>query len=209
MSLICVLKDLTNFHCKRFQNYHSPEGLLMYVSEAQQNKSGHAWWRHQHFPRNWPFVRGIHRSQRRGALMFSLIYVWINHWVNNRETDDLRRYRAHYGVIAIFNHGELPVWWLINNVADRDKIQWCTEIGIPNPIILIEFYWMSASGCNAWWLENRRSLLVKRHWADPYIDGCPAKSTKRLGLTFITTRLNSVRLSDTYMRRYSSHHWFR
>ena len=58
------------------------------------------------FPRYWPFVRGIHRSpdnslhkgQWRGALMFSLICVWINGWVNNREAGDLRRYRAHYEV---------------------------------------------------------------------------------------------------------------
>ena len=61
------------------------------------------------FPRYWPFVRGIHRSpvnsphkgQWRGALMFSLICVWINGWVNNREASDLRRYRAHYDVIVL------------------------------------------------------------------------------------------------------------
>ena len=60
-------------------------------------------------PRYWPFVRGIHRSpvnsphkgQRRGALMFSLICVWINGWVNNREAGDLRRYHAHYDVTAM------------------------------------------------------------------------------------------------------------
>ena len=63
----------------------------------------------KHFPRYWPFVRGIHRSpvnsphkgQWRGALMLSLICVWINGWVNNREVGDLRRYRAHYDVIAM------------------------------------------------------------------------------------------------------------
>ena len=63
----------------------------------------------KHFPRNWPFERGIHRSpvnsphkgQWRGALMFSLVCVWINGWVNNREAGDLRRYRGHYDVIAI------------------------------------------------------------------------------------------------------------
>ena len=57
----------------------------------------------------WPFVRGIHRSpvnsphkgQWRGALMFSLICVWINGWVNNRGAGDLRRYRAHYDVIVM------------------------------------------------------------------------------------------------------------
>ena len=63
----------------------------------------------KHFPRNWPFVRGIHRSpvnfphkgQWRGALMFSLVCVWINDWVNNRDAGDLRRYRAHYDVIVM------------------------------------------------------------------------------------------------------------
>ena len=31
----------------------------------------------------------------------SLICVWINDWVNNREAGDLRRYRAHYDVIVM------------------------------------------------------------------------------------------------------------
>ena len=64
-------------------------------------------WRH--FPRYWPFVRGIHRSpmnsphkgQWGGALMFSLICVWINDWVYNGEAGDLRRYRTHYDVIVM------------------------------------------------------------------------------------------------------------
>ena len=58
----------------------------------------------KYFPRYWPFVRGIHRSpvnsphkgQWRGALVFSLICVWINGWVNNHEAGDLRRYRAQW-----------------------------------------------------------------------------------------------------------------
>ena len=63
----------------------------------------------KHFPRYWPFVREIHRSpvnfphkgQWRGALMFYLICVWINAWVNNREAGDLRRHRGHYDVIVM------------------------------------------------------------------------------------------------------------
>ena len=63
----------------------------------------------KHFPFYWPFVRGIHRApgksphkgQWRGALMFSLICVWINDWINNREAGDLRRYCAHYDVIVM------------------------------------------------------------------------------------------------------------
>ena len=64
-------------------------------------------WRH--FPRYWPFVRGIHRwpvksphkGQWRGALMLSLICAWINGWVNYREAGDLGRHRAHYDVTVI------------------------------------------------------------------------------------------------------------
>ena len=63
----------------------------------------------KHFPRYWPFVRGIHRSpvnsphkgQWRGALMFTLICARINGWVNNREAGHLRRYSTHYDVIVM------------------------------------------------------------------------------------------------------------
>ena len=68
----------------------------------------------KHFPRYWPFVRGIHRSpvnspqkgQWRGALMFSLICTRINGWVNNREAGDLRRHRAHYDVTVMYREGD-------------------------------------------------------------------------------------------------------
>ena len=46
-------------------------------------------------------VNSPHKGQWRGALMFSLICVWINGWVNNREAGDLRRYRTHYDVIVM------------------------------------------------------------------------------------------------------------
>ena len=46
-------------------------------------------------------VNSPHKGQWRGALMFSLICVWINDWVNNREAGDLRRYQAHYDVIIM------------------------------------------------------------------------------------------------------------
>ena len=62
-----------------------------------------------YFQRYWPFVRGIHRSpvnsphkdQWRRALMFSLIFAWINGWVYNGEAGDLRCHRAHYDVIVM------------------------------------------------------------------------------------------------------------
>ena len=63
----------------------------------------------KHFPRDWPFVWGIHRSRwiphtkasDAELFMFTLICVWINGWVNNREAGDLRRYRGHYDVIVM------------------------------------------------------------------------------------------------------------
>ena len=62
-----------------------------------------------HFPRYWPFVRGIHQSpvnsphkgQWSGALMFALIWTRINGWVNNGEAGDWRRHRAHYDVTVM------------------------------------------------------------------------------------------------------------
>ena len=63
----------------------------------------------KHFPRNWPFARGIHRSpvnsphkgQWRGALMFSFICARISGWVNNGKAVDLRRHRVHYDVTVM------------------------------------------------------------------------------------------------------------
>ena len=84
--------------------------FVFYPNLIRGSSTG-SWWRHQmkHFPRYWPFVRGIHRSpvtsprkgQWRGALMFALIRVWINGWVNSCEAGDLRRYRAHYDVTVM------------------------------------------------------------------------------------------------------------
>ena len=85
----------------------------------------------KHFPRYWPFVRGIHRSPVnslhkglwRGALMFSLICVWISGWVNNREAGDQRRYRAHYDVIVmVYRHETTLEKWLYATVFFRDVI---------------------------------------------------------------------------------------
>ena len=79
------------------------------------------------FPRNWPFLQGIHRSpmkspykgQWRESLMFSLICAWINCWVNNGEAGDLRRHRAHYDVIVMLA-GSLD--WLFRHNSISMKI---------------------------------------------------------------------------------------
>ena len=48
-----------------------------------------------------PPVSSPHKGQWRGALMFSLICVWLDGWVNNGEAGDLRRHHAHYDVTVI------------------------------------------------------------------------------------------------------------
>ena len=85
----------------------------------------------KHFPRYWPFVRGIHQSpvnsphkgQWRGALMFSLICVWINGLVNNGEAGDLRCYRAHYDVTVMY--WPFVQWIHRSPVNSLHKGQWC------------------------------------------------------------------------------------
>ena len=82
------------------------------------------------FPRYWPFVRGIlrspvnspHKGQWRGALMFSLICVWINGWVNNLEAGDLRRCRAHYDVI-VMEWAKRIVWGVVETPVNIQSHQ--------------------------------------------------------------------------------------
>ena len=59
---------------------------------------GYAWWRHQMETFSALLAIYAGNSPVSGALIFSLICVWINGRVNNREAGDLRRYRAHYDV---------------------------------------------------------------------------------------------------------------
>ena len=78
----------------------------------------------KHFPRNWSFVRGIHRwpvdsphrGQWRGALMFSSISVSTNGWVNNLDAVDLRRRYAHYDVTVMhygmFTGNSVVIRWI-------------------------------------------------------------------------------------------------
>ena len=57
----------------------------------------------KHFPRYWPFVRGIlGEFPSRGALMLSVVCAWTNSWSNNEDTGDLRRHRSHHDVTVMW-----------------------------------------------------------------------------------------------------------
>ena len=88
------------------------------------------------FPHYWHFVRGIHRSpvnsphkgQWRGTLMFSLISVWINDWVNNYEASDLRRYHAHYVITVMYFRLFRDNKWVTCLFQLLSNIQWNQDI---------------------------------------------------------------------------------
>ena len=62
-------------------------------------------------------VNSPHKGPWRGALVFSLICVWINGWVNNRETDDLRRYSTHYDGIVFLGCWRTPLGFFIHTMV--------------------------------------------------------------------------------------------
>ena len=105
---ICVTRHQRQW-VKRFRNVLKPAEC--------------PWWRHQMetfsallaiCAGNSPVpVNSPHKGQLHGALMFSLICVWINDWVNNREAGFFRRYRAHYDVSLIVLHGYVITWLIL------------------------------------------------------------------------------------------------
>ena len=73
-----------------------------------------------HLCGEFPGLRWIPRTKASDAelLIFSLTCVWINGWVNNRETGDLRRHRAHYDVsvlsihlFVVYTYSETGITW--------------------------------------------------------------------------------------------------
>ena len=99
-----------------------------------------SWWRHQMetFSALLAICAG---NSPVTALMFSLICVWLNGWVNNREAGDLRRHRAHYDVIvmiyntigSILSAGLLIAWCL--KKPKTWMFLWCHMSVVPQIII--------------------------------------------------------------------------
>ena len=120
--MIYIIMSLPSFNIQFISifHYNGPCDICSHISctSSQFSLTGDIVLIHEeiiqskHFPRSWPFVRGIHRSpvnsphkdQWRGALMFSLICTSVNVSVNNLEVGDLRRHRAHYAVSLMYGY---------------------------------------------------------------------------------------------------------
>ena len=102
---LCVQKVQYSYSWSRFFVWRSVTHTVCVLPISDWHDDVIKW---KHFPRNWPYMRGDspvpvnspHKGQCRGALVFCLICVWINGWVNNRKAGDLRRHRGHYDVIV-------------------------------------------------------------------------------------------------------------
>ena len=82
-------------------------------------------------------VNSPRKGQWRGALMFSLICIWISGWVNNREAGDLRRNHAYYDVIVMsrgidFNSDGTSAWDVLKSVAGQKRAQFRCTLHWPN-----------------------------------------------------------------------------
>ena len=115
-----------------FQSY-SQKGAFLYrgISPLKHNDDVIKW---KLLTRYWSFVQGIHRSpmnslhksQWRGALMFSLICALNKRLSNNREASDLRRHRFHYDVIVMqeSKHVQHPrQHWLLKKKRSKLHLQ--------------------------------------------------------------------------------------
>ena len=87
-------------------NFQSKYTMLQWKLSMMTSSNGNIFRVTGHLGGDRSPVNSPHKGQWRGALMFSLICVWINGWVNNREAGDLRRYRGHYDVNVMMK----PIW---------------------------------------------------------------------------------------------------
>ena len=137
----------------------------------------------KHFPRNWPFMRGIqrspvnspHKGQWREALMFTLICARINGWVNTREAGDLRRYRPHYDVIVMiyrYNIAAMGVW------VQRRKYPFYRSVLVYSGVIIMHstVYFKTRQSTSIFYLhltgwpqvrEAPTAICFQSNWASP------------------------------------------
>ena len=108
-SLLLHTHVTTTFLLKRINIVKLVSTFTVYDRTWHPSRIAVPWWHHQMetfsallaiCAGNSP-VNSAHKGQWHGDVMFSLICVWINGWVNNGEPGDLRRHGAHYNVTVM------------------------------------------------------------------------------------------------------------
>ena len=130
----------------------------------------------KHFPRYWPFVRGIHRSpvnsphkgQWHRALMFAFICARINGWINNRQAGDLRRHRPHYDVTVMLCHRNvawsvIPRWWI--KTFQKICTRCCFDLVVLPVLSGSWFMYSYLSGLRHWQYDSRIIFLASVLWS--------------------------------------------
>ena len=181
--------------------------------------SQHSWWRHQMetFPRNWPFVRAIHRSpvnsphkgQWRGALMCSLICARINGWINNGEAGDLRRYSHHYEVIIMWHQFLYPTQLRFHKNNDDNNNNSRSPFNFSLMIMICPSWASTMAG-------NRRETMTTNHHECLYDDCIAARMSVnawrcvsdncKLDLVDIYGGLTGEKYIDEIIRRHVEPH---
>ena len=108
----------------------------------------------------------------------------------------------------------LLLWYVMQSIREHARMLWC---------VMSTWFILSTA---SWWLGARLTLWIYHSFAisHQHIPGCPNKIDglvqdcgipSVLSLHWIYQSLvqldsvNSLRPSDTYMRQWSNHHWFR
>ena len=109
-------------------------------------------------------VNSPHKGKWRGALMFSLICVWIKIWVNNREAGDLRRHRCHYDVtVMVSGITDQRMMTLYHGKAFRVTGPWgestgspriSTRVACPEVFFDININKLSNKKSSCWWFKT-------------------------------------------------------
>ena len=139
--------------------------------------------------------------QWRGALMFSLICVWINGWVNNREAGDLRRHCAHYDVIVI------PVRWTTRgkNINCNERNLVCINLVKTYPVPFLR-WWFTVQWRTAY--LNQCGLITNQILVDITWIKINILRPRQMVDIFQTTVSNAFFLSKMYDLRLQFH-WLR
>ena len=92
-----------------------------------------------------------HKGQWRGALMLSLIWIWTNGWVNNPDSGDWRRHRAHYDV-TVMNINRCSIRFLCSILTPFQR-SWYLSCVLLIPCCIPPVQW-TTEWLPCWWWNN-------------------------------------------------------